>query len=578
MLNPSGLKKFRLKDAGLGLLMGLLLLLVSPAVGLTQDLDHSLGWKSFGSVGNIVYAPVQLDGYDLFTIAAERKKEEGEQRGWGALQIRRNRIENRLKAQLRYLLDQGTHPEALQVITTQLNQQTAVQAVIDGKATQPIVTVTALDAEIYGLSENEVAEEYAKRIQQGLLRAMQERQATVQQSQFKAALVIGGITALLMALLFGWRRRIDQVRRKLQRQFREQQQDLSRRQTACQPDSGMSPDLVEQKQQLFDLKRRIEQKTWQKQILFLSLIGVGVIGMAWILQRFPQTRSLGVFLFRQPLGLLLIWLTIAIVIVGSRILVDRVLTRWVGTEDPIPLAQIERRQQRLPTLSTAWKDVITTLLIVVGVFLSYSLLSLATGLSLVTQIGVLGVAASLVFQSSIKDALTGWMLMARDAYTVGDLVTVKEYTGVVEDLSLFLTQIRSSPGALITLRNGEITTIANYSKDWSRLDFTVLVDHATDVKQAMTLMQEVFQSLQTDPRWGLHLIDEPDILGVEQFQPDGILLRLRTQTQPGQQYDVAREFRLRLNQAFQKIGIQIAIPQRQVRYREPQVGTEPSHR
>jgi small conductance mechanosensitive channel len=170
------------------------------------------------------------------------------------------------------------------------------------------------------------------------------------------------------------------------------------------------------------------------------------------------------------------------------------------------------------------------------------------------------------------------MLMARDAYTVGDLVTVKEYTGVVEDLSLFLTQIRSSPGALITLRNGEITTIANYSKDWSRLDFTVLVDHATDVKQAMTLMQEVFQSLQTDPRWGLHLIDEPDILGVEQFQPDGILLRLRTQTQPGQQYDVAREFRLRLNQAFQKIGIQIAIPQRQVRYREPQVGTEPSHR
>lgn len=158
--------------------------------------------------------------------------------------------------------------------------------------------------------------------------------------------------------------------------------------------------------------------------------------------------------------------------------------------------------------------------------------------------------------------------MARDAFTLGDFVMVKEVTGVVEEMGLFMTQIRSSPGELITIRNGEITTVINSTKDWARMDFTVLVDYATDVKQAMALMQEAFHSMQADPLWKPQLIGEPDILGIEQFQSDGILLKIRTQTQPGQQYDVTREFRFRLNHLFQQAGIRIAIPQREVRYRK----------
>jgi small-conductance mechanosensitive channel len=179
----------------------------------------------------------------------------------------------------------------------------------------------------------------------------------------------------------------------------------------------------------------------------------------------------------------------------------------------------------------------------------------------------------LVFQSTIQDALSGVLLLGRDAYTIGDTVAIQDITGVVETMGLAMTQIRNSPGQLITLRNGQITSVANYSRDWARMDYSVLVDHDTDIKQALTVMAEVLQTLQASPDWADKLIDQPDILGISQIDPQGILLQIRTQTAPGQQFSVLREYRLRLNQAFNAEGIRLALPQREVRYRDPDPNT-----
>ncbi len=544
------------------------LLLLSPiAPGWAQDLSGSFGWKSFRLEGDAAYVPVRLDGYNLFSIAAARTKEGGGQLGLGNLQIRRDRIEKRLQSQLQDLIASDIQPASIQVITTRLNKQMAVQAVIEGKATKPLLTVTSLDAEIYGLTESEVAEEHAQQIRQAFLRALQERQPTAQQAQLHGAAIGGMIATLLMALLVWGQRQISKARRRLRQEFHD------RRGSAQPPipvdlDADTIQKLTEKQQQLFELKRRIEQKTWQKRILQLLWIGVGLVGFAWVLQRFPQTRSLGVLAVRQPIVLLLIGLSTTLAIIGSHSLVDWLLAQWVGTEDTTPMTLIKRRRKRVPTLSAVWKNVITILLLILGAVLAFSSLSVSTGLSLFTEIGVLGVVISLAFQSVIKDALSGWMLLVFDAYTVGDLVTpVNSEAGIVEAMGLLMTQIRNSAGDLITVRNGEITSVTNRSRDWARMDFTVLVDYDTDTKQAMALMQAVFESMQADPTWASELIGEPDILGIEQFDVNGILLKIRTQTKPLQQFGVTREFRLRLNQAFRDAGIKIPIPQREVRHR-----------
>lgn len=59
----------------------------------------------------------------------------------------------------------------------------------------------------------------------------------------------------------------------------------------------------------------------------------------------------------------------------------------------------------------------------------------------------------------------------------------------------------------------------------------------------------------------------PDILAIDQIAPQGILVKIRAQTAPGQQFSLTREYHLRLHHAFKVHGIQVAIPQQEVRYR-----------
>ena len=545
---------------------GILGLTLGARAGWTQPL--SLGWTSVGIEGDLAYAPVRLDGYELFSIAAALPQPDSARSGIGALQIRRSRVENRLKSQLQVLLERAIAPNSLQVTTTMLNKQLAVKAVVDGKPSRPIVTVTSLDAEIYGLTEVELAAEFAQRIQTGLERGIAERQLEAQGAQAKQALAGGAIAVLLEAVLYVGERWLVRSRQNLQLQYLSQQHALLQQQAALSPDDPQPEAIAEQQHQLHQLKRRIEHITWRKRLLQLATVGTVLVGTAWVLQRFPQTRLLGVLLVKQPLGVLLLGLIITFTILCSRLLIDRALIRWVGTELTVSTAaQLTRRRQRAITHAKIWKDLVTALWVVVGVVLALNLITLSSGFTLSLQLGVLGVVVSLAFQSTIKDALAGTLLLARDAYTIGDVVTVQDASGVVETMGLCLTQIRNSAGQLITLRNGDITTVANASRDWARVDFTLWVDHDTDIKQALATLGEVFHELQASPDWATKHIGQPDILGVDHIDPQGILLKIRAQTAPGQQFSVTREYRLRLNQALKAKGIKPALPQRELRYR-----------
>lgn len=564
---PVSPPRLKFKTLLLSLLIGLLMSLMG-GTGWAQGPSTDLGWKSFGIDGEIAYAPVRLDGYELFSIAAALSNGDSDGGNVTALQIRRNRIENRLKSQLKTLLEQGVDPDDVQVITTTLNQQLAVQAVVQGKPSRPLLTVTELDAEIYGLTQAELGEEFAQHIQAGLVRGMAERQPEAEWAQVKRALLGGAIAILLIALLYQIEQRLQKSRQTLRKQVQAQQRTLTELQDSrrlAEPPPEATTDLQEQ---LFRLKQKLEQRTWQKRFLQIAMVGLGLVALAWMLQRFPHTRALGILLVKQPLGLLGLGLLIALGIWGSRLGIDWVLAHWVGSEALLSADQFERRRRRAITLSEVWKTLFTTLWVVLGILSALSLLTLSSGWTLTLRLGVLGVLVSLAFQSAIKDALAGSLLLAKDAYVIGDLVTINDLFGVVETMGLSITQIRSSPGSLVTLRNGEITTVSNHSRDWARMDLTIWVDHDTDVNLALAVMQSVFDSLQASPDWATKLIDNPDVLGVEQLDTQGILLRIRTQTRPGQQWSVTREYRLRLNHAFRARGIKLAVPQREIRHRD----------
>ena len=60
------------------------------------------------------------------------------------------------------------------------------------------------------------------------------------------------------------------------------------------------------------------------------------------------------------------------------------------------------------------------------------------------------------------------------------------------------------------------------------------------------------------------IIEEPEVWGVERWDPDGVVVRLVLKTAPDRQAPVAREMRARIKARFDEEGIEIPLPQRVV--------------
>jgi small-conductance mechanosensitive channel len=156
------------------------------------------------------------------------------------------------------------------------------------------------------------------------------------------------------------------------------------------------------------------------------------------------------------------------------------------------------------------------------------------------------------------------MVLWQDAYTVGDVIATGEVSGYVETLNLLATQLRSSAGELITISNGEITTVKNMTKDWSRMDLTVDIAYESDVDKALCIMGQTLATMAQVPEWQDKILEAPDILAIENLAASGVTLKIRAKTAPMQQWNVSREFRHRLKQEFDQARIEMGRPQQTI--------------
>jgi moderate conductance mechanosensitive channel len=102
--------------------------------------------------------------------------------------------------------------------------------------------------------------------------------------------------------------------------------------------------------------------------------------------------------------------------------------------------------------------------------------------------------------------------------------------------------------------------VENLSKEWSRVDLTVTVAGETDPDRAMETIHQVGDALYRDPHWRDRILELPEVLGIDQLDSQGMLIRTWIKTQPLQQWNVVREFRRRLKLALEEAGIEIGLP------------------
>jgi len=184
----------------------------------------------------------------------------------------------------------------------------------------------------------------------------------------------------------------------------------------------------------------------------------------------------------------------------------------------------------------------------------------------ITPIAAVAGLASLAFgfgaQHLVRDLINGFFTIVEDQFVVGETVRIGTVVGRVEHLTLRRTVIRDIQGALVSIPNGEITQVANLSRDWGQIFVDIGLPSDSSSDAALAALEQVSSELRTDPSWSPVLVDGPRVLGIESFGPTGVTLRMQLRTIPGRQDDAARELRRRVQNRFDQEQIRWSGVQR----------------
>jgi small conductance mechanosensitive channel len=70
------------------------------------------------------------------------------------------------------------------------------------------------------------------------------------------------------------------------------------------------------------------------------------------------------------------------------------------------------------------------------------------------------------------------------------------------------------------------------------------------------ILRDVAHEMRAEPRWETAIRDDIDVMGVEKFLDNAVVLRTRIKTVPAQRWAVARELNRRIKARFDELAVE----------------------
>ena len=209
-----------------------------------------------------------------------------------------------------------------------------------------------------------------------------------------------------------------------------------------------------------------------------------------------------------------------------------------------------QRQRRL-TIIPLFKSILKYVTYFVGGVLVLNLIGINPA-PILAGAGIVGLAVGFGAQNLINDIVCGFFILFENYYLVGDYIQVgkkeeRVVEGTVEAIELRTTHIRHPDGQLQIIRNGEIGSIVNYSKQYAYAKVDVPVPLGLELEQVYQLINQVGEQLH---REYAEVLDATRIEGLESFEANNLIIRTMTQVQPSKHLQVQRVLRSKLKAAF----------------------------
>jgi len=181
---------------------------------------------------------------------------------------------------------------------------------------------------------------------------------------------------------------------------------------------------------------------------------------------------------------------------------------------------------------------------------------------LLASAGIAGLAIGFGAQTLVKDVINGFFILLENQYDIGDSIRIAGVRGNVEDMSLRRTVLRDDDGTVHIVPNSEIKLVSNMSRDWSQVLIRTTTAYTEPSERITALLQQVGSTMAADSEYTSDFVVAPRVLGIDRVANGEADYLVVARTRPGRQFDVSRELRLRIKDAFEQNKIQTGPPGR----------------
>ncbi|WP_284014139.1 mechanosensitive ion channel family protein [Halobaculum litoreum] len=184
--------------------------------------------------------------------------------------------------------------------------------------------------------------------------------------------------------------------------------------------------------------------------------------------------------------------------------------------------------------------------------------------NLLVGAGFAGIVLGLAARQTLGAVLAGFVVLFSRPFELGDWVVIGDQEGVVTDITIVNTQIRTFDEEYVMIPNDVVTDteVVNRSrKGRLRLNLDVGVDYATDVDEAAAIAEEAMRGHDL-------VLDQPDPhVVLTGFGDSSVGLRLRffiDNPSARKMWKARTRVTLAVKEAFDDAGIKIPYPQREL--------------
>ena len=212
------------------------------------------------------------------------------------------------------------------------------------------------------------------------------------------------------------------------------------------------------------------------------------------------------------------------------------------------------------TLETFVANLVRMALMVVVVIAAISQVGIETT-SFIAIFGAAGLAVGLALQGSLSNFASGVLIVLFRPYKVGDFIEAAGIAGVVEQVQILTTVLRTGDNKQIIVPNSQVmdSVITNYSaNDTRRVDMVVGVSYDDDLDKVRKTLEELVSAED-------RILEDPAVtIAVSELADSSVNFVVRPWVKTADYWGVMFDLTEAIKKRFDKEGIAFPFPQQDV--------------